>query len=218
MKKLVFLVLVGLFMGSMTSCAISSFDTDQAPQNALSAYKEVLENKTEFTASSAEDGAKTMYLDQLLDNGSETFKFLNFTVLDLNGDEIPEVVIQYGLANDAPYPDSVEVLYYSQGTVYGYNFNYRGLYALKEDGSFTWSNGAADNGYAKLQFTSENYEYDNLAYAKQNVPAESYFVKDQPVTASEYDDFIAAQDKKKDAIWYDFTTEDINSQLSEESN
>jgi Antirepressor regulating drug resistance, predicted signal transduction N-terminal membrane component len=184
-------------------------------QNPFSAYKDVLQNKIEFiTTTYAESGTKTIYLDQLLKEGSETYKFLNFAVLDMDGDEVPEIVIQYCLTNDYPYPDYVEVLHYSDGTVYGYNFSYRGLYSLKNDGTFNWSNGADDNGYAKLRFISDNWEYDNIAYCKPNLPAVSYFIDGQTVTESKYQVFIKTQDDKKDAIWYDFTEGNIENQLS----
>ncbi len=105
-------------------------------------------------------------------------------------------------------------LHYSNGSVYGYNFSYRGLYCLKSDGTFYWSNGSDDNGYSKLRFTSNNCEYDDLGYCKPNVPTKSYFINNQTVTESEYHAFIKSQDDKEDAIWYDFTKENIGSQLS----
>ncbi len=139
MKKLVSLILIGLLVGGMTSCAtndsqqiapdiststlsssitptsaasssISTLNDTQSPKNPFIAYNDVLQNKTEFiTTSYAENGTKTIYLNQLLNDGLDTFKFLNFAVLDMDGDEIPEVVIQYCLTVDYPYPDYVEV-------------------------------------------------------------------------------------------------------------
>jgi len=193
----------------------STLSDNQDPKNPLSAYKDVLQNKTEFiTTLYEENGTKTIYLDQLLDDGLNNYKFLNFAVLDMDGDELPEVVIQYCLTNDYPYPDFVEVLHYSKDTVYGYNFGYRSLYGLKTDGTFRWSGGADDDGYSKLRFTSNNYEYDDIGYRKPNYPNPSYFINNQTVTESAYNDFIKSQKDKKDAIWYDFTEENIDNQLS----
>lgn len=63
-------------------------------------------NKTELiTTSYAENGTKTIYLNQLSNDGLDTFKFLNFAVLDMDGDEIPEIFIQYCLTGYYPYPD-----------------------------------------------------------------------------------------------------------------
>lgn len=184
-------------------------------KNSLLAYNDVLQNKTEFINTFYDENIpKTIYLDQLLDDGLNNYKFLNFSVLDMDGDDLPEVVIQYCLTNDYPYPDFVEVLHYSKGTVYGYNFGYRSLYGLKTDGTFYWSGGADDNGYRKLRFTSDNYEYDDIGYSKPNYPTVSYFINNQTVTESVYNDFIKSQEDKDDAIWYDFTKKNIDNQLS----
>ena len=194
---------------STAGSSTSTLNDTQSPQKPFLAYKDVLQNKTEFsTTSYAENGTKTIYLDQLLND--DTFKFLNFAVLDMDGDKTPEIVIQYCLTGDYPYPDYVEVLHYSDGIVYGYNFSYRGLYCLKNDGTFNWSNGADDNGYSKLRFTSNNCEYDDIGYCKSNLPTGSYFIDNQTVTESEYQAFIKNQDNKKDAIWYDFNKKNID--------
>jgi hypothetical protein len=241
MKKLVTFIITGLLTCGLTSCttkdsqqivpdistsevslsttsanepSISIKTSDESLQNSLKAYNDVLQNKAKFnTTFYAEDATKTLFLNQLLSSGSETFRILNFSVLDMDGDGTPEVVMQYCLSADCPYPDYVEVLHYNNGTIYGYNFSYRGLYGLKDDGTFCWSNGSDDNGCAKLRFTSNAYEYDNLGYTKPNVPT-SYFVNNQPVNESEYNDFINNQDNKKDVTWLDFTDENIHNQLS----
>lgn len=209
MKKIVLLILIGLAM-VLTGCT-----QQQSTSGTVSlAYKHVLENQAEFsTTSYAKNGTKTIYLDQLLNDG--TYKFLNFAVLDMDGDKIPEIVIQYGLTGDAPYPDYVEVLHYSDETVYGYNFSYRGLYQLKNDGTFNWSSGADDNGYSKLRFTTNGLEIDDIGHIKPNPPSHSYFIDNQTVTESEYKTFMETQDNKADVIWYDFTKENIEDQLSE---
>lgn len=236
MRKLVALILISLLVGSLSSCGVnaeqsaletstalpnntggsisSNLKNTQSSENPFLAYKNVLQSKAEFiTTSYAETGTKTIYLNQLLDNGFDSFKLLNFAVLDMDGDEIPEVVIQYCLARDNPYPDYVEVLHYSNGTVFGYNFSYRGLYCLKNDGTFHWSNGADDNGYSKLRFTSNNCEYDVIGYCKPSLPTSSYIIDEQTVTESVYHTFIENQDHKEDAIWYDFTEENIDNQI-----
>ncbi len=198
----------------LSSTPDTSLIGDQSKQTALLAYMDVMLNKVQLiTTSYAESGTKTIYLNQLLKEGADSFQFINFAVLDMDGDKIDEVVIQYSLTASYPYPDYVEVLHYREGTVYGYNFSYRGLYGLKNDGSFMWSNAADDNGYATLQFPSYNWEYVNIAYNKPNLNNEPYVINYQTVTKSDYDTFIKSQEEKEDVIWYEFNEENIKAQL-----
>ena len=69
---------------------------------------------------------------------------MHFTVLDIDGDKIPEVVLELSIGNN---PQDFEVLHYMNGAVYGYNIAYRGLMELKTDETFRYSNGASDTGW-----------------------------------------------------------------------
>lgn len=79
------LLMISIFVIVLTGCT-----QQQSTSSTVSlAYKNVLENKAEFiTTVYAASGTKTIYLDQLLNDG--TYNFLNFAVLDMDGDKIPE--------------------------------------------------------------------------------------------------------------------------------
>ena len=76
---------------------------------------------------------------------------IDFTVVDMDGDGVPEVVILYD-------PGELKVFRVEGGTVYGYNFGYRAMMNLKKDGTFSWSNGADSSGIGKQTFSGTHTE------------------------------------------------------------
>jgi hypothetical protein len=189
---------------------------DYKPKPSLvkpyNAYKKVLLNKVSFFSVSDK---KYVYLNKLYTPS----KVLNFTVLDMDGDKIPEVIVQLSYGNDYPYPDFVEVLHYRNGTVQGFTYPLRGLMGLKKDGTFSVSNGALDNGYSKLRYTSSTYKYVDLGYIKSGQDKKgnttiSYFINNKPVSEASYSSFSKNQNGKKDAVWYNITQHNIEKQLS----
>lgn len=194
----------------------NSEDTEtKAPSNnsSLEAYKQVLTNKAEFFST---ESKKKRYLNVFLDNNDiyETmFKATHFTVLDMDGDKV--VVLELSVSDE---PEFYEVLHYRNDTVYGNLIVYRGLEGLKEDGTYIYSNGAADNGIGKLKFKEDTLETDVLGYSKSSQENDnlilSYFIKDEPVTKESFDSFLKEQLDKKDVVWYEFSQENIETELS----
>lgn len=181
----------------------------------LEAYKAVLQNKVEFFST---DNKKNLYLNDFLTNEEiygTIFKVTHFTVLDMDGDKVPEVVLELSVG-DAP--EFYEVLHHMNGVVYGYLIVYRGLEELKADGTFRFSSGAADNGWGKLRFESNTFKTDMLGYSKSSQGGTnltiSYFINDKPVTKESFDSFTNEQSGKKDAVWYEFSLENIEAELS----
>lgn len=179
----------------------------------LETYKEVLQNKIEFFSA---DNNKKLYLNDFLKNKGiydTIFNVTNFTVLDMEGDKI--VVLELSVGDD---PKFYEVLHYMNDTVYGYLIVYRGLVELKVDGTFIYSNGAADNGIGKLKFNKDVYEPDILGYSKSNQGNDnlilSYSIHNKPVTKESYDSFVDEQLEKKDVVWYEFSHKNIETELS----
>lgn len=181
----------------------------------LEAFKAVLQNKVEFFST---DNKKNLYLNDFLTNEEiygTVFKVTHFAVLDMDGDKVPEVVLELSVG-DAP--EFYEVLHHMNGVVYGYLIVYRGLEELKADGTFHFSSGAADNGWGKLKFESNDFKTDALGYSKSSQGDAnltiSYFINDKPVTKESFDSFINEQSGKKDAVWYEFSQENIETELS----
>jgi hypothetical protein len=181
----------------------------------LEAYKAVLQNKVEFFST---DNKKNLYLNDFLTNEEiyETvFKVTHFTVLDMNGDKVPEVVLELSVGDE---PEFYEVLHYTNGVVYGYLIVYRGLEELKADGTFRFSSGAADNGWGKLIFESNDFKTHMLGYSKSSQGNAnltiSYFINDKPVAEESFHSSMNEQFGKKDAVWYEFSQANIETKLS----
>ncbi len=197
--------------GGTADSSNAAAETDGPTQTTYSA---VLQNKAQFYST---DSKKSVYLKDFLANGEiydTTFTVLGFAVLDLDGDSIPEVVLELSVANE---PQFFEVLHAANGTVYGYLIPYRGLEELKTDGTVLFSSGAADSGWGKLSFKADGYGTDMLGYSQSSQGDTDmtiqYFINDKPVLKETYDSFDKEQTKKKNVSWSKFTPENIKKKL-----
>lgn len=174
-----------------------------AYDEALSAYKYVIGHNEE--------------LEQFLSETAESGKVLTpsrFALLDLDGDALPEVVIEL---SDV-YPYYYQVLRYEDGAVYEYMLFLRQFTDLKEDGTFSWSSSAAENGFGRLRFDGGEFTIENIAHISGGLDGEefvvTYYIGGEPVTEEEYDAFATRQLEKPDAPWLDFTQENIDAVFS----
>ncbi len=181
----------------------------------LAAYNAVLQNQAEFFST---DNKKKLKLNDFLTNKEiyeTTFSVTRFTVLDMDGDNVPEVVLELSVANE---PQFYEVLHYMDGAVNGYLIPYRGLTELKANGTFFFSGGAADSGVGKLKFESTAYTTDRLGYSQSSqgdtTLTISYFINNQSATKEAFDSFMNGQSGKKGADWYEFSQANIEAELS----
>jgi len=205
---------------AVTAAKVSQLANKSSEKNknylALEAYKKVLQNKAEFFST---DNKRNVYLNDFLTNEEifgAIFKVTHFTVLDMVGDKVPEVVLELSVGNNNPI--CYEVLHYMNGAVHGYNIVYRGLERLKTDGTFWGSSGAADNKCGKLKFSSKAYETDILGYSQSSQGDAnltiSYFINNKPVTEESFNSFSKKQDGKKDVVWHEFSEKNIATELS----
>lgn len=191
-------------------------DSGKKASAAAEAYKDVLLNKLEYI--STDDQKKKVLLKDFLTNEAiyaTAFKVTHFTVVDMDGDRMPEVVLELSPGEN---PEFYEVLHYMDGEVYGYIQVYRGMENLKTDGSFRWASSAFRFGYGKLRFGPDAYECVNLGYMDSNpndkAAAADFIIGDKPVTEEAYQQFVKEQDAKKDAVWQDFSQENIAAGLT----
>ena len=205
---------------SSSPTSVNAFSDSKTTQmssekkSIMEAYKAVLQNKATFFST---DNKKNVYLNDLLTNKElygTIFKVTHFAVLDMDGDNIPEIVLELTVGSDVQF---YEVLHYMNNEVYGYIQVLRGLQELKADGTFNYSNGALDNGYGKLRFKSDICETDILGYCQPSTydsTTELYFINNKSVTEELYKIHIKEQEGKKGVVWYDFYSEYIEKELS----
>ncbi len=204
---------------SPSPAASNPSDTPASPSSAnnpvLAAYNAVLQNKAEFFST---DNKKSLILNDFLANKEvyETvFDVTRFTVLDMDGDKVPEVALELSVGGN---PQFYEVLHYMNDTVYGYLIVYRGLTGLKADGTFLFSDGAADSGVGKLKFDSSAYTTDKLGYSQSSQDGTgltiAYFINNQSAAKEAFDSFINEQSGKRDGDWYEFSQTNIEFEFS----
>ncbi|OYP48294.1 hypothetical protein CG709_03115 [Lachnotalea glycerini] len=201
------------------SAADTSYSEDEDPSPA-NAYKAVLQNEVSFL--STEDNHE-FSLKEFLEKNSEyegSYKVTNFTVIDMDKDQIPEVVLELSLGDS---PEQYEILHYINGMVYGYNFVYRGFEMPKEDGTYSYADSAADAGINKiLNFNSDTVETETLGYSQADLSGDdavvSYFINNASVTEDDYNAFCDQQNEKKDVQWYELSDENIETIVSMDFN
>lgn len=123
---------------------------------------------------------------------------VRFTVLDMDTYGIQEVVIEMA------EPESFVVLTWYEGRVYAAEIPYRGLLDLKDDGTHAYSSGAMDNGVRMLLMESDRV---TMAVLAEMHSEDAYYVGGEQVDKAAYDAFLAEQDAKLPAIWYDYSPE-----------
>lgn len=196
---------------TMTPVAEPTIEPASEKSLAMEVYRAILQNEGVFY----EAESKKEFL--LNDYWEEYFKdnhlqLTHFTVIDMDADDKPEVVIQ--ISDMEGYPVYYLVLHHTNEKVYGYPFVLRGLLDLKTDGTFWASGGASDNACNKLIFNNGSYEEITLAYSKSGGDNVFYYIHDQETTQENFDAFVKTQDAKTSVEWYELTERNIEKELS----
>lgn len=143
------------------------------------------------------DSQRYAYLPELLE-ADEIFG--RYALADLDGDGLTEIVLEW-LKNGEGY--GYAVLDWQNGQAVAIQMVYRALLMLKGDGTFSWSSGAADNGFGRMLPGWYGYSLQVDGFME---PDESggivYTVNGQEVEKSVYDGVLVHQNAKPDAIWY----------------
>lgn len=138
-----------------------------------------------------------------------------FTVIDLDGDSVKEVVLWLAV-NGNEY--GCEILHCQNEKIYGYLLPYRAFNSLKEDGTFHFSSGAADQGTGKIRFDEQEYWVDRIAFS-ESMPgpdgqlAVSFIIDGRESSQGTFKEKMERQDEKCDAARYDFTEENLEKYL-----
>lgn len=121
-----------------TPLEVYSFEED------LLAYWRVLNNEQPFV--STNEDYQEFYWNEYnwwLGRQVEYHHADSFMLVDMDGDGGNEVVLYCS-------PESTQVLHYEDGVVYGYQFGFRGMKRIHQNGVYEGSDGAASTSYHRL--------------------------------------------------------------------
>ena len=172
---------------------------------------EVMTGENSFWHTGAGKGMYIYHIgDQCFDRLNVTFP--RFAIADVDQDTNDEIVLAMTVGDDEYY--GYLVLKSADSTVWGYEIYYRSMLSLKADGTFSFSSGAADNGFGYLNPEGDLIFLVELAESISDNESVSYFLKGKKVSERLYRDAITMQDQKPDAIWYDLTDENVLSVMN----
>jgi len=129
---------------------------------------------------------------------------VRFTVLDMDTYGIHEVILEMGAPDER-----MIVLTFYEGRVYAAEIPYRGMLDLKDDGTHTYSSGAMDNGVRMLLLEAPRLTSGVLACVSPEGEDVIYRIGGDMVEEDAYRAFLAEQDAKLDALWYEYTPENV---------
>ena len=139
---------------------------------------------------------------------------LYFTIIDLDGDGIREVILMLG--SDARY--GYEILHYQNRTVYGYYMIPRAFEELKLDGTYEGSSSAFSGSISKIESFSENgltkqilveYDYHTYDYCDENELHEYFMINGKKSSSAQIEGILDQQYAKNSIEWYDVTGKTI---------
>lgn len=127
-------------------------------------------------------------------------RYTAFAYCDLDGDGSVELILCRA-ADDAEV--WFDILHYRDGAVYLYERNYRALLRLKTDGTFRYSDGAANGGFGALRFEQSDTVTEPITWVEsEDGTAVRYFVEGVPAGETEFDLAMEVQERKSDVVWY----------------
>ena len=85
-----------------------------------------------------------------------------------------------------------------------YDFTPRQMYDLKQDGTFGYSGGIADTGYASLCFTGGSWKYEKICNVTENDEGVSFFCNGEPASEEMYWACVSEQNAKEGAEWTEY--------------
>ncbi|MDL2281264.1 hypothetical protein LJC10_05340 [Selenomonadales bacterium OttesenSCG-928-I06] len=188
----------GLFYDSKLDAkdeiVINEDDFKKQKQLAMEAYKGIMQNNIRFLYVLKGD---YVFLNEWLFK-KEPLK--QFTVVDLDGDGLPEVVLCQPVG-------SKFILHYEDGVVYGNLLGMRGeMSVLKKDGTYASSYGSGIYGYGKIRFLSGILDKKSLARCSEQV----YYINHEKVSEDLFLAFREKQWEKENVVWYPFSEGSIS--------
>lgn len=192
-------------------------DTETIPQEELNAamveFIGILGgNGTFYSQDYGKDMPISEYCETFGAASEVTMDVPKFTVVDMDGDGMNEVVLWLRVNGTSDY--GTMVLRYQEGTVQGYTFASRQLSELKVDGTFQWSGSASYNGTGALTFTGTEYTINQPLYRESDKDNVTHYYQDgTEIPLEEYYLLDIQQMTKKDVLWHVYPMEQVHGLL-----
>jgi len=164
----------------------------------------ILENKQYFYDVSSKEN---MLLSEY--KAETDYSVKKYTILDLNDDREPEMVLWLGHGTD-DYVGFL-VLHRDGNTVYAHGFPYRGFNGLNGDGVYTSSSSAFNISILKLDFDGDTCTETVMARREGDGSPESvtYYIEDRIGTAEEFEKCLSRYNSRGIPDWYSYDIEEI---------
>ena len=167
-------------------------DFNNLPQN----YLQVIKNEKPFLFMGEEvliDNYKSPYLQKYLTQCDN----VQYAVLDMDSDGEVEVLIS-GWTSD------ILVLHEENGSIYGVDFTFRGMYSVKTDGSYYWNaNQGNTYGCSKLSFEKGICSVIELSRVElDDNGVANFFVNGVKVAKDEFDLVAESLSDAGDVVWH----------------
>ena len=152
------------------------------------------------------DFGKDMTLGDFCSTFAEgsTLKLQRYALVDLDRDGTEEVVFELSIEEDNPMGSLI--LHQSGEGYMGYSRYYRQMNSIKEDGTFHWSNGAANNGFARVTgFGPDDILEENITWADDTEGPTDFYVNREKAEESQYWTAVEEEEAKQEPNWVRFT-------------
>lgn len=140
------------------------------------------------------------YLNQMVYSNDKPFVIPHFTVIDMDGNKIPEIVLEiedyYGYI----------ILRYVDGSVQGNIVGYRTMNHLKDNGMFISSSSAFEDSWGKMFFVNHTFIKDEKIHRTDT----GYYKNDIPISQDAWEESDTTFSNLQDAEWYEYSNESIN--------
>lgn len=192
------------------STASGPLPSDSSISAATQALKSVLLNEETFLYVDNTAAVFYTYNGYLKDikYNEGPMKTPQFTIIDLDGDDIPEVVLAIENYN------GFVILKYKNNKVIGNYINYRSFAQLRKDGSFISSNGADHNMIGKIYFIGDSI----LTEHKYKSEGNSYFLRDVPIEKDIWEKQWTLFMGLPEVDWFNYNNDEISQQFISNTN